>query len=893
MPRIGHFIFILCVACITVTSAQEQTDRVTTHSELATSIAQFTVRVRVTHSEPACELVQIGWSSGGHGLGGQNAKGAFRNPTGSAEIKTGEWSARVGLAELAGTATEWAFPNISVHPGGGQRKNRRARRNPAGCTNVTVEFEFAQSGLVVKSFTEPAPRGATVTFAIPLSKLNASQFSDGLQGLSSYVRHRRENTEKLFSVAAPLPREFAVLGHLAGYGEGVEIGKGGGAGYGVRHGNPAILQDECTTLELLGINGMVGGRDLADKAAFTNQFRRMYWGGPWSGSPVQNVKRRSGDACPFDPAIKASMQNRVAVAIEEHRAAHARESWALWDDEIGVYIKEHPLTCLRCQQEFRNYLRQQRVKPSDLGRNSWQEVLPYKIFDTAKPGINRRGQKKEGPLAEVPGNAADALRYYYTFRFMTYATAKVFPEAAREFQAAGIRLYAMQGPTPSWAGSSLDWHEFYDLGANTAIVFETSNRDPQIWQFESYLADMARGIAQRHQMSFGCLVKPHRGAPQQRMLAVIARGATALEWYTYGPDYAKGDSFSQRAELIEAVGRADRFLGRAEPFLYGAQSAQPAEVAFVSPRSSEIWGKATSLGVTAFEDAKWVYLALRHEHIPVDILSEQQVADDNLNRYKAIYIPGPNLHHAAAAAVKEWVRNGGSLWTDALGLSRDEANQPSSLLVEMAGLSDRRQEFWGSVSPYRAINLQPFAETNRSKIFVQTEQGRFEVSVGREVLPKNPRSPGAFSPDGSPALLQSAFGRGSVTVAGFFAGLSYSTRVRRSDFNMAADFNPDLRALIAQPALARHIQRPAVPASALVEAISLKNQQYRCIALINWNYRRQSGSETLQPAENLEIDLSGSVALHAVRSVQCGPLSLIGHKVILPVLATIDLLILE
>ena len=48
-----------------------------------------------------------------------------------------------------------------------------------------------------------------------------------------------------------------------------------------------------------------------------------------------------------------------------------------------------------------------------------------------------------------------------------------------------------------------------------------------------------------------------------------------------------------------------------------------AQVAFCSPRSSEIWGKATDLGVTAFEDAKWVYLALRHANIPVDVQMEE------------------------------------------------------------------------------------------------------------------------------------------------------------------------------------------------------------------------------------------------------------------------------
>src|SRR5947208_2037554 len=103
------------------------------------------------------------------------------------------------------------------------------------------------------------------------------------------------------------------------------------------------------------------------------------------------------------------------------------------------------------------------------------------------------------------------------------------------------------------SAARLDWYEFYDLGANTAFVFETSNRDPRAWQWESYLGDIGRGIAARHEMPMGSLVKPHRGAPAQRMLTLVARGVRVFEWYTYGPDYAKGDSFSQSPELLVKV----------------------------------------------------------------------------------------------------------------------------------------------------------------------------------------------------------------------------------------------------------------------------------------------------------------------------------------------------
>ena len=266
--------------------------------------------------------------------------------------------------------------------------------------------------------------------------------------------------------------------------------------------------------------------------------------------------------------------------------------------------------------------------PEDvLNRILWHAMKgtrePYPIW-----AIDKSGPKVKQALVAAPEDAANRLRYYYTYRFMSFATGNLFPDSARQLKEHDIWLYAMQGPTPSWNGSSLDWHEFYDTGANTALVFETSNRDARSWQWESYLSDIMRGISKRHGgMPIGCLVKPHRGAPSQRMLSVVSRGARALEWYTYGPDYSKGDSFSQSPELLEEVARAARFLAKAELCLWNAKYAVEPEVAFVFPRSSEIWGRVGPLGATALENAKWVYLALRHEHIPVDILSEQQLAE--------------------------------------------------------------------------------------------------------------------------------------------------------------------------------------------------------------------------------------------------------------------------
>jgi hypothetical protein len=639
----------LVVSCA---QAQEQIDQLERQKQADAAIQRLRMRVRVSHCLPQATTVLVDWRRGGEGLGGTVTRGQFAAEQERATpavvdqdakagekkgsevpksdgIEVGKWSAWMPLESICGRAKSWVFPSVTVSflPQG-----KKTLHPPQ---EIAVDFEFADERQVFKRWTERAPRGATVGFAFPSGELDGrgagnAEFVRQLAGIAAHVKARRELLEKRFPEPVAPPSHFAILGHLAGYGQGPGSGLGKAIGFGVRHCNPEIVADECRVLELLGVNGLVDEKSIqaVQLAGQADKFRRVYWGGPGSGSPMAAVSSRGAsepDGCPFDPRLKTTMAEQVDRAIAQHQASGAQEKWALWWDEIGVAAKSHLQECPRCRDEFREYLRRHHVRPMDVGARSWDEVAPFPLWATES---TKSGVKQTLAAPPAPDAAADRLRYYYSYRFMTHVTANLFPESARRLAAEGIPLYAMQGPTPSWNGSSLDWHEFYDSHANTALVWETSNRDPRAWQWESYLADILRGVSTRHAvLPMGCLVKPHRGAPAQRMLAGVARGVRVVEWYTYGPDYAKGDSFSQSPQLLEEVAKSSRFLARGEPYLWKSEWEVRPEVALVFPRSSEIWGRVGPLGMTALENAKWIYLALRHDHIPVSILSEQQLAE--------------------------------------------------------------------------------------------------------------------------------------------------------------------------------------------------------------------------------------------------------------------------
>jgi hypothetical protein len=201
------------------------------------------------------------------------------------------------------------------------------------------------------------------------------------------------------------------------------------------------------------------------------------------------------------------------------------------------------------------------------------------------------------------------------------------------------------------------------------------------------------------------------------------------------------------------------------------------------------------------------------------------------------------------------------------------------------------------VEPYRATDFKPLAETNAPAGAALTWEGAtFPAGIGREPLTPGEAEVLARFADGKPAVTRNRFGKGDATVAGLWAGLTYSAKVRRADFAMREDFSPVVRALITAPALARNVARPALPSEALVESAALVKDGKRSVTLMNWAYQRTpetTGKGGLQAVTDLRVALSGLGAIKSVRSLVHGPLSLENGTVRVPKLAEIDLLIIE
>src|SRR5207253_192891 len=128
-----------------------------------------------------------------------------------------------------------------------------------------------------------------------------------------------------------------------------------------------------------------------------------------------------------------------------------------------------------------------------------------------------------------------------------------------------------------------------------------------------------------------------------------------------------------QAELVREVGAAEELLLPAMP--------PPAEVALVYSSASDVW---TAKGNLAYGfDRMHTWLALAHAQIPVDIVSEADVADGRLAGHRVCYLSGLNLTRAAADRLAAWVRAGGTLWLTAGAAARDEYDRPLTALNDL------------------------------------------------------------------------------------------------------------------------------------------------------------------------------------------------------------------
>ncbi len=870
-------------------------------------------------------------------------------------FELGEWTLEIPLTQFVpGGATNPRFLQVFGGDGGdiGNGRASGGGRNWVGAArDFKVEFEFRYQGKPIKAFTVDAPDGPIAPIVIPYGALTGTTqptdpaFLNNLTSLATYVQRRADWAASQSWAEGPKPKHFAMVTNLGGYGPTHRLG--------VRYAEPAIVEQEARILRAMGINGFQSGPSILVEQAmrheglgapFDRNVSAAAHGYPVPGYVNDTVSDdRAG--CPFAPGVESAKQAAAAEVLATLRAH--RGLFMLYGttvDEIGVVIdqskegKTHLSVCPHCRRAFHIYLQDNGLTPEDFGVQQWSQIAPLMVW--GRDDNSWMHDKQQAMLA------------YWTRRFNGYSSAQLFSElrkTAREQNAKKRAVLAsgdttsnvatqpwhypgaMRGNTFLMGGHSLDFFNFYRV-ADNAFVYETSNRDARVWSWDSYLCDVGRVVTAQPEMGqelFGVFVKPHRGAGMQRGLSAVSRGARYINWYTYGPPYAKGDTWGHRDDILATVARTNRLVAAAEDTLYGGTWAVPPQIAVVKPRASEIWmhlsGNAP-MWTAAWENAKWVYTALTHAHLPVDPIDQVMIREKDLSQYKVIYINGPALESAAAKKLAQWVEAGGTLVTMGFGLARDEYNQPLEFMQPVLGLTDRTEpEMWHNTTTYRATSLQEYGTSSRMgdpplpKVTRVTGQGlldgTFDLTVGREVLqPAEGSQVIANYADGGAAAIHHHYGQGNVFTIGFFAGLEYVVPLMHDRFDMHQDFDAARRQFVTAPAMSK--VKPVVAISEpTIEGILIRHPETgeQAITLMNWAYgvtgvrvTKSAGGDrerpiiTHLPAKNVALTVRTSALVRSVHSVTLGKdLSVRpssngdGFTVTLPTLGEGDILLLH
>jgi beta-galactosidase len=248
-------------------------------------------------------------------------------------------------------------------------------------------------------------------------------------------------------------------------------------------------------------------------------------------------------------------------------------------------------------------------------------------------------------------------------------------------------------------------------------------------------------------------------------------GNEAGEWALAGP----GGEPTARTRATRAVATA---LRQHEHF-FAAAKPQAARTAILYDRDAMLlyavdgWRRPSN---EIIHSLMGCYQALHRAHVPVDFLDTSELDEGQAGRYRVLYLPYCYaLSAKSSAAIREFVRNGGTVWADGLVAWKDE--QGITRQLPPGPLSD---VFGFTVEDIDAA-WDPFAFAGRNDTAGE---------LWRCVIPAGKGTVLLQAPDGRPAAVEHSFGRGRAIYYGTALTLA---ELRRGDARMEE--------WIAQPAV--------------------------------------------------------------------------------------------
>jgi hypothetical protein len=328
---------------------------------------------------------------------------------------------------------------------------------------------------------------------------------------------------------------------------------------------------------------------------------------------------------------------------------------------------------------FRNWLKTQNVKPSD--------VDPQAGGDWSKISYNPDAKLKDSQ----PGLYYWSKRYLYHYGIQaikerTDILRRHLPGAAvgANFSPHYPSEHMFLGEVFKWVtvfrqdGMTMPWSEDYIW----QVPIGTS-------QMNNINLDLFRaGLRGKPDRKIHYYIMPHmpNNTPnswRRLFYGALAHGAKTINLFEFRPVHvAYTENHVDDPAMYKMVLRSFRELGLFEEIIQDGQ-VRPAETALWFSETGDIWGD--SLGSLAAAK-RALYTAIRHQQVPLDFVVEQDALDGTLDRYKVLYLTDAHVSRAASEKIAAWVHDGGAIFATAGAGMFDELNQPNQTFRELFGV---------------------------------------------------------------------------------------------------------------------------------------------------------------------------------------------------------------
>ncbi|NSW56216.1 MAG: beta-galactosidase trimerization domain-containing protein [Armatimonadetes bacterium] len=536
-------------------------------------------------------------------------------------------------------------------------------------------------------------------------------------------------------------------------------------------------------------------------------------------------------------------------------------------DEIGLKLAAKSP---ESDAAFREYLKGLGLQPSDV-------LSPEALADAQDPWS----------LVELEYEDRETNpRLWYHSQVFGYENGSLLElkERTEAIQAkSGGRVYtgANYSPHPVYWPREQQWVRPFKLGALTMpwsedYVWGIPEVSPQV---TGYLTDVFRCAAKYRDLPIVFYVMPHEPGNTPRSFrlsyySALAHGAKLIHHFCVTPvvtAYTENYVSSEFLPMYREIHDIARELGVFEDLLIEGR-VRPAQVAMLISGVTDLWDPSPNYN----HERKCLYYALRQAGVPVDFLTEDDIAEGRLDGYKALYISASHLHSGAAKALTEWVSRGGVVWSSAGGGLLDEYNRPNDAMLALFGLSS------GEITEHDRLpdtkhtlpRLRP-ADGMRLSLPGLEPVALPALATTQTLEPAGgARSVGMFH-NGSPAAVLNRLGKGQALLIGGFPGAAYvspaiparpwdrgTTDAAMAHF-LPTDFDPHAREVILWAARQAGIVPDVTLSAPLVEWTAIDSPAGTALMLINW---------TGQPVRDLRITVRGQLGGAIVSSLEQGRL---------------------